>query len=80
MEILQLGAQLLSEKLGLEVDTDTIASALSGLLGDGRRDLRILAIDQAHEIERTQSIEIGGVRIHGFGCQFFMHCTTVSFP
>ncbi|MEH6589559.1 MAG: YidB family protein [Halioglobus sp.] len=35
MDILQLGAQLLSEKLGLQLDSDTVISALSKLLGDG---------------------------------------------
>jgi uncharacterized protein YidB (DUF937 family) len=44
MEILQLGAQLLSEKLGLEVDTDTIASALSGLLGDGQGNIDLAGL------------------------------------
>jgi len=36
MDILQLGAQMLSEKLGLQVDSATAASALSGLMGDGQ--------------------------------------------
>jgi uncharacterized protein YidB (DUF937 family) len=44
MDILQLGAQLLSEKLGLTVDTDTIASALSGLLGDGQGNIDLAAL------------------------------------
>ena len=44
MDILQLGARLLSEKLGLTVDTDTIASALSGLLGDGQGNIDLAAL------------------------------------
>jgi uncharacterized protein YidB (DUF937 family) len=36
MDILQLGSQLLSEKLGLQIDSATVASALSDLLGDGQ--------------------------------------------
>ncbi len=36
MDLIQLGAQLLSDKLGLQVDSTTIRSALSGLLGDGQ--------------------------------------------
>lgn len=36
MDIIQLGAQLLSEHLGLDVDSATLQSALSGLLGDGQ--------------------------------------------
>ncbi|GAB3271547.1 YidB family protein [Parahaliea aestuarii] len=36
MDLIELGAQLLSDNLGLTVDSDTIRSALSGLLGDGQ--------------------------------------------
>lgn len=39
MDILQIGADILSEKLGLSVDSSTIQSALSGLLGDGNGGL-----------------------------------------
>ena len=35
MDLLNLGAQLLSQKLGLNVDTETVKNALSSLLGDG---------------------------------------------
>ncbi|GAB5413901.1 MAG: hypothetical protein Cons2KO_15040 [Congregibacter sp.] len=34
MDIMQLGASLLSEKLGINLNVDQITSALSGLLGD----------------------------------------------
>lgn len=45
MDLIATGAQLLSSRLGLNVDTDTIASALQGLLGngDGNIDLAGLA-------------------------------------
>ena len=35
MDLIQLGTQLLSEKLGLQVDAETISSALTNLLADG---------------------------------------------
>lgn len=35
MDILELGAQLLSDKQGLQADSSQLQSALSGLLGDG---------------------------------------------
>lgn len=36
MDILQIGADLLSDKLGLSVDKATIQQALSSLMGDGK--------------------------------------------
>lgn len=36
MDILQLGAQLLSDSLDTNIDSDSAASALSQLLGDGQ--------------------------------------------
>lgn len=36
MDLLQLGAQLLKDKLGLDLDPATIQSALSSLMGDGK--------------------------------------------
>lgn len=36
MDILQVGAQILSDKLGLSIDKETLQSALSGLMGDGQ--------------------------------------------
>ncbi len=49
MDLLQMGAQLLSQKLGLNIDTDTIASALGGLLANesGQVDLAGLATKMA---------------------------------
>ena len=35
MDFTQLASQLLSEKLGLDINQDTMTSALSSLLGDG---------------------------------------------
>ena len=36
MDIMQLATQLLNDKLGLSLDSATVGSALSGLLGDGQ--------------------------------------------
>ena len=44
MDILQMGAKLPSDNLGLDVDAATIQSALSGLLGDGQGDIDLGAI------------------------------------
>ncbi len=35
MDLLEIGAELLSQKLGLAVDRETIGNALQGLVGDG---------------------------------------------
>lgn len=49
MDILEMGASLLSEKMGLSLDSSTISSALSGLLSDasGKIDLGGLASKMA---------------------------------
>ena len=44
MDILQLAAQLLSDKLGLQVDPDTVTRALSGLLGDGQGNIDLAGL------------------------------------
>jgi uncharacterized protein YidB (DUF937 family) len=36
MDLLKMGAEMLTQKLGASVGTDTMMSALSGLLGDGK--------------------------------------------
>jgi len=36
MDFIQLGAQLIKENLGIELDAATVQSALSGLMGDGQ--------------------------------------------
>lgn len=46
MDILRMGAELLSEKAGIAVDTDTVVKALSDLLGDGQGNLDLGAITQ----------------------------------
>jgi hypothetical protein len=44
MDLLATGTQLLSSRLGLNVDTDTIANALQGLLGDGAGNLDVAGL------------------------------------
>ncbi|PIE37732.1 MAG: hypothetical protein CSA53_05170 [Gammaproteobacteria bacterium] len=44
MDILKMGAELLSQKLGLSVDADTVQGALGGLLGDGEGGIDLKAI------------------------------------
>jgi len=44
MELLQVGAQMLSEKLGLQIDPDTVTSALSSLLGDGQGNIDLAGL------------------------------------
>lgn len=44
MDILEMGAQMLSEKLGLQLDTATVKSALSSLLGDGQGGIDIAGL------------------------------------
>lgn len=44
MDILQVGAQLLSERLGLQIDPDSMADALSSLLGDGQGNLDLAGL------------------------------------
>jgi uncharacterized protein YidB (DUF937 family) len=44
MDILKMGAEMLMQKLGTSVDTDTMMSALTGLLGDGQDGLDLAAL------------------------------------
>ena len=44
MDILELGAQLLSGGQGAQVDTDAVKSALSGLMGDGSGNLDLAGL------------------------------------
>ena len=46
MDILQEGARLLSEQLGLQIDVDTVAGALSNLLGDGQGNLDLAGLTE----------------------------------
>lgn len=57
MDIVQLGAQLLSEKLGLKVDPNTVTSALSDLLGDGKGSIDFARLAS----KMATSGELGGV-------------------
>lgn len=49
MDIMEMGASLLSEKLGMDVDPSTVSSALSGLLSnaDGQIDFAGIASKMA---------------------------------
>jgi uncharacterized protein YidB (DUF937 family) len=44
MDITQIGAQLLNDNLGLDIDPQTIQSALSSLLGDGSGNIDLAAL------------------------------------
>jgi uncharacterized protein YidB (DUF937 family) len=44
MDLLKIGAEMLSEKLGVQVDLDTVAGALSSLLGDGQGNIDLAAL------------------------------------
>ena len=44
MEILKMGAEMLMQRLGTSVDSDTMMSALSGLLGDGEGGLDLAGL------------------------------------
>jgi uncharacterized protein YidB (DUF937 family) len=57
MDILKLGAQMLSEKLGLQIDSDTVVGALSGLLGDGQGNIDFAGLAS----KMASSGELGGI-------------------
>jgi len=57
MDILKMGAQMLSEKLGLQLDTATIESALSSLLGDGQGGIDIAGLAS----KMAASGDLGGI-------------------
>lgn len=44
MDIIQFGAQLLSEKLGLQIDSASLQKALSSLLGDGQGSIDLAGL------------------------------------
>ncbi len=44
MDLMELGAQLLSDKLGTQVDQGSIVAALTGLLGDGQGNVDLGAL------------------------------------
>lgn len=41
MDLMELGVQLLTDKLGISVDAQTVRSALDGLMGDGQGHLDV---------------------------------------
>ena len=44
MDLMELGAQLLSDKTGTQLDQNSIMSALTGLLGDGQGGIDIAGL------------------------------------
>lgn len=44
MDLLKTGAEMLIQKLGISANTDTVMSALSGLLGDGKGGIDIAGL------------------------------------
>jgi uncharacterized protein YidB (DUF937 family) len=44
MDILELGAQLLADKQGMQLDAESVKSALSGLLGDGSGNIDLAGL------------------------------------
>ncbi len=44
MDLIQMGAQMLSDKAGINVDPATISSALTNLLGDGNGNLDLAGL------------------------------------
>lgn len=44
MDLIELGAQLLGDKLGLNIDSATIQSALTGLLGNAQGNIDLAAL------------------------------------
>lgn len=57
MDVIQMGAQLLSEKMGLQIDSGTIESALSSLLGDGQGGIDLAGLAS----KMASSGELGNV-------------------
>lgn len=57
MDLVKIGTQLLTEKLGLEVDASTIGSALTGLLGDNKGNIDFAALAG----KMASSGELGGI-------------------
>jgi uncharacterized protein YidB (DUF937 family) len=57
MDVIQMGAQLLSEKLGLQLDSGSIENALSSLLGDGKGGVDLAGLAS----KMASSGELGGI-------------------
>lgn len=57
MDIMKLGASMLSEKLGVDLDPDKISGALGGLLGNESGDLDLAGIAS----KMSSSGDLGGI-------------------
>ncbi|MCX2974787.1 hypothetical protein EYC87_14435 [Halieaceae bacterium IMCC8485] len=57
MDVIQMGAQLLSEKLGLQLDSGSIENALYSLLGDGKGGVDLAGLAS----KMASSGELGGI-------------------
>lgn len=57
MDVVKIGAQLLSDKLGLQLDSSTIETALSSLLGDGQGGIDLAGLAG----KMASSGELGGI-------------------
>lgn len=57
MDIMALGTKLLSENLGVDVDPNTVNTALSGLLGDGQGGLDLAGLVS----KMTESGDLGSL-------------------
>lgn len=57
MDILELGTKLLNDNLGVQVDPNTLSSALSGLLGDGQGNVDLAGL----AAKMGQSGELGAL-------------------
>ena len=65
MDPLQLGAQLLGDKLGLKLEPSTVQSALSSLMGDGKGgiDLQGLVSQFSASGEENGELVVGHRRV-----------------
>ena len=57
MDLMQLGSQLLSENLGVQIEPEKVGAALTGLLGDSQGNVDIAALAG----KMTSSGELGNI-------------------
>jgi uncharacterized protein YidB (DUF937 family) len=57
MDMMQLATKLLNDKLGLQLDSATVQSALSGLLGDGQGGVDLASL----AAKMTQNGDLGSL-------------------
>jgi uncharacterized protein YidB (DUF937 family) len=57
MDMMQLATKLLNDKLGLQLDSATVQSALSGLLGDGQGGIDLASL----AAKMTQNGDLGSL-------------------